>query len=158
MNTVRSFRCGALHCGDQVNAIDQKPFDNMSLLEANAILRSCTGDFCRVEVTPSNIIADQTIDGQLAPPISRSVLNESTRQAFYRTPSNNPLLNGSHNWSMRNSYQNLPKKTMTKTRHNSISKASFRAPVPFASLRVVVHRCRDSSPRISSISRSQVTG
>lgn len=51
------FRCGALHCGDQINAIDQKSFDGMSLMDANAILRLCTGDFCRIEVTPASALA-----------------------------------------------------------------------------------------------------
>jgi hypothetical protein len=50
-------RCGALHCGDQINAIDQKSFDGISLIEANAILRTCTGDFCRIEITPTNALA-----------------------------------------------------------------------------------------------------
>ncbi len=53
----KEFRCGALHCGDQINAIDQKSFDGMSLTEGNSILRSCTGDFCRIEVTPANVLA-----------------------------------------------------------------------------------------------------
>ncbi|CAF1186961.1 unnamed protein product [Adineta ricciae] len=116
-------RCGALHCGDQINAIDQKPFDGMSLSEANSILRSCTGDFCRIEVTPSNIILEQVNDIQINSSIGRSFLNENSRQAFYRTPSANPLSSSTSNsnWSMRNSYQNLPRKSMTKTRHNSMS-------------------------------------
>ncbi len=59
-------RCGALHCGDQINAIDQKAFDGISLIDANAILRTCISDFCRIEVTPasalasSNMIIEQT--------------------------------------------------------------------------------------------------
>ncbi|CAF1419814.1 unnamed protein product [Adineta steineri] len=116
-------RCGALHCGDQINAIDQKSFDTMSLTEANTILRSCTGDFCRIEVTPSNIIVEQTNEIRLHSPTNRTFLNETNRQSFYRTPSNNLLSmnNNNNNWSMRNSYQSLPKKSMHKTRHNSIS-------------------------------------
>lgn len=64
--SIETFRCGALHCGDQINGIDQKSFDGISLLDANTILRSCTGDFCRIEVTPAsalvglNIIAEPT--------------------------------------------------------------------------------------------------
>ena len=49
--------CGALHSGDQINAIDKKSFDGISLVEANAILRACTGDFCHIEVTPSSALA-----------------------------------------------------------------------------------------------------
>jgi len=54
---IQTFRCGALHCGDQINAIDQKAFDGISLTEANAILRSCTSDFCHIEVTPTSALA-----------------------------------------------------------------------------------------------------
>ncbi|CAF1493619.1 unnamed protein product, partial [Adineta steineri] len=120
-------RCGALHCGDQINAIDQKSFDTMSLTEANTILRSCTGDFCRIEVTPSNIIVEQTNEIRLHSPTNRTFLNETNRQSFYRTPSNNLLSmnNNNNNWSMRNSYQSLPKKSMHKARHNSISLRSL---------------------------------
>ncbi len=58
---INKFRCGALHCGDQINAIDQKSFDGMSLMDANAILRSCTSDFCRIEVTPASAFASLNI-------------------------------------------------------------------------------------------------
>jgi hypothetical protein len=37
----------------------------------------------------------------------------------------NPLLtnnNNNNNWTMRNSYQNIARKSVNKTRHNSISK------------------------------------
>lgn len=50
------FSCGALHCGDQINAVDQKSFIGISLAEANNILRSCLGDFCRIEVTPASML------------------------------------------------------------------------------------------------------
>ncbi|CAF4495568.1 unnamed protein product, partial [Rotaria magnacalcarata] len=40
-------RCGALHCGDQINAIDDKSFTDITLVEANTIIQSCKGDFCR---------------------------------------------------------------------------------------------------------------
>ena len=94
----------------------------MNLAEAHAILRSCTGDFCRIEVTPSNIILDQSNEIPIHSSTNRTVLNENNRQTFYRTPSNNPIPPNHHNWIMRTSYQNIPKKTMNKTRHNSISK------------------------------------
>ena len=54
-------RCGALHCGDQLNGIDQKSFTGISLTEANAVLRSCIGDFCRIEVTPVSTLAAMNI-------------------------------------------------------------------------------------------------
>lgn len=117
--STNHFSCGALHCGDQINAIDQKSFDGISLSEANAILRSCTGDFCRIEVTPTNIILEQTKEIRVQSPTTRTLLNENTRQAFYRTPNITPTAS---NWSARNSYQNTTKKSVNKTRHNSISK------------------------------------
>ncbi|CAF5211662.1 unnamed protein product, partial [Rotaria magnacalcarata] len=98
-------RCGALHCGDQINAIDQKLFDNISLFEANTVLRSCTGDFCRIEVTPSNIILEQSNEIRVQPSPNRTSLNEHNRQTFYRPPSINNT-----NWTTRNSYQNIAKK------------------------------------------------
>ncbi|CAM4756839.1 unnamed protein product [Rotaria magnacalcarata] len=113
-------RCGALHCGDQINAIDQKLFDNISLFEANTVLRSCTGDFCRIEVTPSNIILEQSNEIRVQPSPNRTSLNEHNRQTFYRPPSINNT-----NWTTRNSYQNIAKKTINKTRHNSISLRSL---------------------------------
>ncbi len=98
-------RCGALHCGDQINAIDQKLFDGISLIEANAILRSCTGDFCRIEVTPASALV--SFD-------NRGFNND--HQIFSRQPmSMNP-------WMMKNNYQNLTRKSINKTRHNSMSK------------------------------------
>lgn len=111
--------CGALHCGDQINAIDQKSFDGISLSDASAILRTCTGDFCRIEVTPTNIILEQSKDIRVQSPTTRTLLNENNRQAFYRAPNMTPI---SSNWSTRNSYQNVTKKSVNKTRHNSISK------------------------------------
>jgi C-terminal processing protease CtpA/Prc len=122
------FSCGALHCGDQINAIDQKSFEGMSLTEANAILRSCTGDFCRIEVTPSNTLAssnimmEQSNDIRIHSPTNRGLFNENNRQTFYRTPSMNPMQGNNGSWTMRNSYQNIAKKSVNKTRHNSISK------------------------------------
>ncbi len=43
-------------------------------------------------------------------------MNENIPQPFYRSPMQMP------NWTMRNNYQNLARKSMIKTRHNSISK------------------------------------
>ncbi|CAF0828269.1 unnamed protein product [Rotaria sp. Silwood1] len=114
-------RCGALHCGDQINAIDQKSFDGISLFDANTILRSCTGDFCRIEVTPANIILEQSNEIRIQPSTNRTLLNETNRQTFYRAPSNNPISINNTNWTVRNSYQNISKKPINKTRHNSIS-------------------------------------
>ena len=113
--------CGALHCGDQINAIDQKSFDGISLSEANAILRSCIGDFCRIEVTPSNIILDQSNEIHVQSPINRALINETHRQAFYRTPAI-PSLPTTNNWTTKNNFQNGTRKPINKTRHNSISK------------------------------------
>ncbi|CAF5198490.1 unnamed protein product, partial [Rotaria magnacalcarata] len=50
------------------------------------------------------------------PSPNRTSLNEHNRQTFYRPPSINNT-----NWTTRNSYQNIAKKTINKTRHNSIS-------------------------------------
>jgi hypothetical protein len=33
----------------------------MSLIDANAILRACTSDFCRIEVTPASALAAMNI-------------------------------------------------------------------------------------------------
>jgi hypothetical protein len=55
-------------------------------------------------------------------PINRAFLNENNRQAFYRTPSINPIPSNNTSWTMRNSYQNIARKSVNKTRHNSISK------------------------------------
>jgi hypothetical protein len=60
-------RCGALHCGDQINALDQKSFDGMLLMDANAILRSSIGDFCRIEVTPASTFAALNIIVESSP-------------------------------------------------------------------------------------------
>lgn len=121
LTCTNHFSCGALHCGDQINAIDQKSFDGIPLSDANAILRSCTGDFCRIEVTPTNIILEQSKETRVQSPTTRNLLNENNRQAFYRTPNITPIAS---NWSTRNSYQNTStKKAVTKTRHNSISKS-----------------------------------
>ena len=124
-----SFSCGALHCGDQINAIDQKSFEGMSLIEANAILRSCIGDFCRIEVTPSNLILDPSNDLRSSSISHRTLMNENNRQAFYRQPVGHSLSANSNtnntNWSMRTNYQNIPKKSMNKTRHNSISRSNL---------------------------------
>lgn len=127
-----TFRCGALHCGDQINAIDQKSFDGISLNEANQILRSCTGDFCRIEVTPTSTLAISNVMVEPSPPSvetsipssnCRSMFNESSRQAFYRTPLTHSLQsNSNNNWTMRNNYQSTGKKSISKMRHNSISK------------------------------------
>lgn len=114
--------CGALHCGDQINAIDQKSFDGISLSDATAVLRSCTGDFCRIEVTPTNIILEQSKDIRIQSPTTRTLLNENNRQAFYRTPNITPI---SSNWPTRTSYQNATKKSVNKTRHNSISESKI---------------------------------
>ncbi|CAF2332315.1 unnamed protein product [Rotaria sp. Silwood2] len=106
-------RCGALHCGDQINAIDEKSFIDISLVEANSILQSCTGDFCRIEVTPAsaltllNMIIDQ--------PLNRVSMIDNNHQISYRSPMS---MNG---WTMRNNYQNLSRKSLNKTRHNSMS-------------------------------------
>jgi hypothetical protein len=54
--TISNNRCGALHSGDQINSIDQKSFVGLSLAEANGILRACTGEFCRIEVTPACLV------------------------------------------------------------------------------------------------------
>ncbi len=129
---INKFRCGALHCGDQINAIDQKSFDGMSLMDANAILRSCTSDFCRIEVTPAsafaslNIIHESTqnrglkkysnIQIFLAFFFSIVTMNDNVSQTLYRPPIQ------MNNWTMRNNYQNLGRKSLAKTRHNSISK------------------------------------
>ena len=119
LTSTNRFSCGALHCGDQINAIDQKPFDGIPLAEAHAILRSCTGDFCRIEVTPTNIILEQSKETRVQSPTTRTLLNENNRQAFYRTSNITP---SAPNWSSaRNSYQNVTKKSVNKTRHNSIS-------------------------------------
>lgn len=120
-----NFSCGALHCGDQINAIDQKSFDGILLSEANNILRACTGDFCRIEVTPSNIIVEQSNEIRMQSPTNRALLNENHRQTFYRTPLMNPISVNNTSWSMRNSCQNIAKKPINKTRHNSISKKNI---------------------------------
>lgn len=133
-----TFRCGALHCGDQINAIDQKSFDGISLNEANQILRSCTGDFCRIEVTPattlniSNSMFESSIESSMpssssSSSNSRAMFNESNRQAFYRTPLNHPMQTNpmNNNWTMRNNYQSPAKKSINKMRHNSISKLTL---------------------------------
>jgi hypothetical protein len=114
--------CGALHCGDQINAIDQKSFDGIPLSDANTILRSCIGDFCRIEVTPSNIILDQSNEIHAQSPINRALINENNRLAFYRTPPNPPMSTNSNNWTPRNHFQTNGRKPINKTRHNSISK------------------------------------
>ena len=54
-------RCGALHRGDQINAINGKLFNDISLIEANAILRACTNDFCRIEITPTSALASSNM-------------------------------------------------------------------------------------------------
>ncbi|CAF1005411.1 unnamed protein product [Rotaria sp. Silwood1] len=106
-------RCGALHCGDQINAIDEKSFLDITLVEANTILQSCTGDFCRIEVTPAsaltslNMIIDQ--------PQNRVTMNDNNHQICYRS---SMQTNG---WTMRNNYQNHNRKSLNKTRHNSMS-------------------------------------
>ncbi len=98
----------------------------MSLLDANAILRSCTGDFCRIEVTPSNLIFEQSNEIRIHSPTNRTFLTENHRPTFYRTPSMNPVPTNNTIWTIRNGYQNLPRKSMSKTRHNSISKKNLR--------------------------------
>lgn len=55
------FRCGALHCSDQINGIDDKSFNDISIIEANAIVQSCTSDFCRIEVTPASALASMNM-------------------------------------------------------------------------------------------------
>jgi hypothetical protein len=42
--------------------------------------------------------------------------DNNNSQTFYRSPIQ------MNNWTMRNNYQNLARKSMIKTRHNSISK------------------------------------
>ncbi|CAF1078989.1 unnamed protein product [Didymodactylos carnosus] len=100
-------RCGALRCGDQINAIDQKSFDNIALNDANNVLRSCTGEFCRIEVTPSSFTRSPD------PSSHRVSINDNS--TFQRAPS----LNTMGNWTIRNSFQNIARKP-TKARHNSI--------------------------------------
>ena len=86
------------------------------------MLRSCTGDFCRIEVTPSNIILEQSNEIRVQSPINRALVNENSRQAFYRTPAIPPMSTNNANWTIRNSFQNIARKPINKTRHNSISK------------------------------------
>ncbi|CAF0850655.1 unnamed protein product [Didymodactylos carnosus] len=100
-------RCGALRCGDHINAIDQKSFDNVTINDANNVLRSCTGEFCRIELTPSSFTRSPD-------PLHRVSINDNT--TFQRAPSSNSM----GNWTMRNSFQNIARKS-TKARHNSIS-------------------------------------
>ncbi|CAF1013518.1 unnamed protein product [Rotaria sordida] len=111
-------RCGALHCGDQINGIDEKSFMDISLIEANTILQSCTSDFCRIEVTPAsaltslNMIIDQTQNRGI-------IMNDNNYSTSYRSPMQ------MNNWIMRNNYQNLNRKSLNKTRHNSMSVKSL---------------------------------
>ncbi len=138
------YSCGALHCGDQINAIDQKSFDGMSLAEANAVLRACIGEFCRIEVMPAssfgphNMIIDQPVEPRLQSPQSRGrsrlfqfdiyrkmssvLVSDSSRQTCYRAPASTPLPLSHGTWTVRNSYQNITRKSSHKTRHNSMSK------------------------------------
>ncbi len=46
-------------------------------------------------------------------------MNDNVSQTFYRTPIQ------MNNWTMRNNYQNLARKSINKTRHNSISKKNI---------------------------------
>ncbi|CAF1103509.1 unnamed protein product [Rotaria sordida] len=111
-------RCGALHCGDQINGIDEKSFMDISLIEANTILQSCTSDFCRIEVTPAsaltslNMIIDQTQNRGI-------IMNDNNYSTSYCSPMQ------MNNWIMRNNYQNLNRKSLNKTRHNSMSVKSL---------------------------------
>jgi hypothetical protein len=45
----------------------------MSLIDANAILRTCTSDFCRIEVTPASALAALNI---ILEPTQNRGLNE----------------------------------------------------------------------------------
>ena len=46
----------------------------MSLTDANAILRSCTGDFCRIEVTPASALTGLNVI--VEPTSNRSICEE----------------------------------------------------------------------------------
>jgi hypothetical protein len=72
-----------LHCGDQVNAIDQKTFAGLSLAEANAILRLCTGDFCRIEVTPATMLA--ALNVMLEPSQAQQSRGEEKRKQSFES-------------------------------------------------------------------------
>ncbi|CAF1324735.1 unnamed protein product [Adineta steineri] len=108
-------RCGALHSGDQINAVDQKPFDGISLMEANAIVRACTGDFCHIEVTPASALAAQHMIVETTQNRGTINNNDSNHQSYYRPA---VQINSS---TMKNNHQNIPRKLNNKTRHNSIS-------------------------------------
>ncbi len=51
------------------------------------------------------------------PLFSLVTINDNIPQTFYRSPIQ------MNNWTMRNNYQNLARRSLAKTRHNSISKA-----------------------------------
>lgn len=104
----------------------------MSLTDANAILRSCTGDFCRIEVTPAsamtglNVIVEPTSNRSMRRrtnlnqtnylhSIVLATLNNNSPPTFYRS------MLPTAGWSMRNNYPNLGRKSFVKARHNSIS-------------------------------------
>ncbi|CAF0852285.1 unnamed protein product [Adineta ricciae] len=106
-------RCGALHSGDQINAIDKKSFDGISLIEANAILRACTGDFCHIEVTPSSALA--SLHMIVEQPQSRAPINDNNHSSLYR-PS--VQINSS---MTRSNYHTQSRKSLNKARQNSMS-------------------------------------
>ncbi|CAF2159920.1 unnamed protein product [Rotaria magnacalcarata] len=108
-------RCGALHCGDQINAIDDKSFTDITLVEANTIIQSCKGDFCRIEVTPASVLTSMNIIVDQ----SQNRVNENNHQAYYRSPIQ------ANNWTLRNNYQHPTRKQISKARHSSISLKSL---------------------------------
>ncbi|CAM4794610.1 unnamed protein product [Rotaria magnacalcarata] len=108
-------RCGALHCGDQINAIDDKSFTDITLVEANTIIQSCKGDFCRIEVTPASVLTSMNIIVDQ----SQNRVNENNHQAYYRSPIQ------TNNWTLRNNYQHPTRKQISKARHSSISLKSL---------------------------------
>ena len=69
-----------------------------------------------------NLLNDASNETRVTSSNHRAFFNENSRQAFYRAPSTNPLSQHANQWTMRNHYQNLARKSMNKMRHNSMSK------------------------------------
>ncbi|KAI3382589.1 hypothetical protein SNEBB_002256 [Seison nebaliae] len=55
-------RCGVLHANDQILSINHKPFEQMSLREANQILNESSGEFCYIEIMPLNSMDQRRVD------------------------------------------------------------------------------------------------
>ena len=58
-------RCGALHIGDHILAIDDTSLEHMTVAEASQLLKSSMGELIRLEILPAVQLRGTNSDTQL---------------------------------------------------------------------------------------------